>query len=344
MYGRALTLIKVDGGRKWQVHSWEPRRGEILFDEIMMDPNKNHHSARIAARHQKIDYGHLGRPVLIYEGEKQNRATSEVRPETRMVVAREVASRILRLSDRFSAIFDEMFNSQIAFAREALLTESESGEYAEATASLLKRGGHAVQPAGFFRLLAPDAREAFFKILSQAVQKNGEPVTRPAVYFAGDEAGALIKELADSKTLKNNPGMKKIFRVVPESEWKMAFRPDVEPAAISSLRLPQEGETVTRRFAAFLLKPEEISKLSEADKLRYLLRLTELELLAAEELKFPLLSASEKDVPKLIGQFLMNVGIQDFDSTGGIFTLSTTGLLGDAFAEYLRSSLVARSA
>ena len=107
-----------------------------------------------------------------------------------------------------------------------------------------------------------------------------------------------------------------------------------QPRALSFLRAP-EDETFTA--PAFLLQSLEIDKLSDQDRARYLHRLTQLELLAAQEIGEQAAKTDAAGRAKLVAALLGKIGIESVAGPMGLVSPSVTDLLGGSLDRYFRA-------
>ena len=115
-----------------------------------------------------------------------------------------------------------------------------------------------------------------------------------------------------------------------------------EAAAVSFMGLPQEAGVLP--MPAFLLQAEEIRRLNELKLFRYLHHLTQLELLAAQELKDKLKNANSKQAALLVGSFLQKVGVEFQTGPGGFLSPSVQSLISETLTQYLTTQAATATA
>ena len=120
-----------------------------------------------------------------------------------------------------------------------------------------------------------------------------------------------------------------------QEEGLVGNRLNREAVAVSLMKVTDEAKALVGKIPAFLVGAEEIDELTSVQKARYLTRLTQLQLLAAVELKDELKeAASHDDRQAVLGSFLNKVGI-NFQNAGGFMRPTATSLLSEALSEYL---------
>ena len=199
---------------------------------------------------------------------------------------------------------------------------------ARAFSNLIAQGGKAVLPARIFKAVSPRVRELFVELFVQgAVHVPSQPV----VYIAGEGASDIKESFFAYGIFQKNPQAQHLFEIRAQEEAVMANRLKQESVAVSLAKPPDE-EALDAAIPAFLLNAEEIRKLGEEDQARLLVRMTQLQLLAAVELKGQLEPAKQG---MLLADFLRKAGITASTGPQGYIVPSVQSLLSETVGTYL---------
>ncbi|HTL48539.1 MAG TPA: 4-alpha-glucanotransferase [Verrucomicrobiae bacterium] len=230
-------------------------------------------------------------------------------------------------------LFQEIFAARIAAEKQPLnMDRAEKDEIAAGYAKLFRQGAHVVLPARAFLEISDAALQEFFNLILRGSEAAG--TTAPAIYFAGDGARELKAKFYTYEAL-HQARAQNIFNVRLQQESVVANRLKSRAAAVSFLAAPGEEDALDASIPGFLLAADDIRSLGEPDKVRYLSNLTQLELLAAEELQDSLDHVTPAETAKVVGEFLTKVGIDYTQGAGGFLAPSKSALLSDSLSRYL---------
>lgn len=267
-------------------------------------------------------------------------ARSELRDPARsraLEFAREVGTRVTGGVFSVAAaaqLVSESFPLPPAFAAEEALgvPEVEREQASKVFSQLLVLGGKAILPAQVIEAVTPRARELFVELF---VQGSEQASLEASVYIA-EEGTAKIKETFFTYGIfQKTPSAQKLFEIRSQQESVIANRLNRYAVAVSLTDAP-DGENLDGRIPAFLISLEEIRKLGEADQARLLVRMTQLQLLAAVELKDQLDEAGKsRPGAKAIAQFLQKAGVGFTSGEGGYWMPSVQSLLSETVAARL---------
>lgn len=251
--------------------------------------------------------------------------------------AREVGTRVTGGIFSLAAaarLVSKTFPVPSAFAAEEGLSipEFEREQAAKVFSQLLSLGGKAILPAQVVEAVTPRAREVFVELF---VQGSEQAAREASVYIAGEGASKIKETFFTYGVFQKIPSAQKLFEIRSQQESVIANRLNRYAVAVS-VTDASSGETLDGRIPAFLIRPEEIRKLDEADQARLLVRMTQLQLLAAVELKDQLGEAGKsRPGAKAIAQFLQKAGVGFTSGEGGYWMPSVQSLLSETVAARL---------
>ena len=223
------------------------------------------------------------------------------------------------------------------FAPKEPMSKEERAKLASAYVQLLPRGAAVVIPAKLLLGLSDQAKEEYLSILYEGV-KGSEDRSLAQIIFAGEEAMELKEKM--SSILKQYPQLFQVVKINPLDEVTAARNEKKHPVSVSFTEAG-DHRAMDSRIPSLLLPSDEIKKLSESQRFEYLNRLTQLQLLAAQELKEPL--KGELLEIALI-RFLRKLNIE-FDTKNGFLSPSTGSLLAADLTQAIAATkLTARAA
>lgn len=206
------------------------------------------------------------------------------------------------------------------------LPEAEMAWTKELFSELVNRGGTAVLPAQALLALTPRARELFVESLVQSLDRSSE---RPVVYIAGEGAPEIKETFFTYPVFQASSSAQRLFEVRAQNESVIANRFNHQAVSVS-LAGAASGEGLAGGIPAFLLRPDKIRELGEADQARLMVRMTLLQLLAAVELK-----DQPADTQDAAAAFLRKAGVDFSSSEGGFLAPSFQSLLSESVAARL---------
>lgn len=233
-------------------------------------------------------------------------------------VAKEVTANILAVD-----VMDELL--RFLFPSALIAEDGESrvkrvGSYAE----LFKAGASAVLPAELLLNVPESVQNQYLDLIEQGFQNSQG---RKAVYFAGTGA----EKLAELIKIR---GSVKTFEAVLQTEVTAAQRRSEDAISVSIVAEPENVKDLYH-LPAFLVDPVALKKMEPASALKYLHNLTQLQLLAAVQLKKQL---RQGEYAQQMGEFLGQVGIQYKISSSGMPIPSSESLLSETVGTYLRNT------
>lgn len=271
--------------------------------------------------------------------EEQRR--SEVRlisDVSKLEVAGKVTAKILGL-DVMTVLFERMFPSEAAEPVN-VMNESAKRDAVSGYAKLFRAGASAVLPASLILKLSDKAQNEYFDLIYRGLKENGE-TSKSVISFAGEGAAELKNKMFRLDFFKLHPEAAKIFETVLQSETVTASRSKNEAVSVSVTAEPEDMSALYR-MPSFLVQSSEVGP---EQAFIYLHHLTQLQLLAAAQLKRNLSDvSSSREYARLMGEFLNKAGIE-YSAQGGLVAPSMNSLLSEALVNYLRQTeLVSASA
>ncbi len=252
------------------------------------------------------------------------------RTQQRLAVAVQMTAGILPVAFAAEGLPGVMtFMPSSVQARPLRINAREKTGLARSFSNLIAQGGKAVLPARIFQAVSPRVRELFVELFVQgAVNVPSQPV----VYIAGEGASAIKETFFTYGVFQKNPSAQRLFEVRAQEEAVMANRLKQESVAVSLAQAPAGDESLDASIPAFLLNADEIRKLGEEDQARLLVRMTQLQLLAAVELKDQLGSERRGEI---LADFLRKAGVTASTGPQGYLMPSIQSLLSETVGTYL---------
>ena|GEM_PF-6129832 len=232
-------------------------------------------------------------------------------------------------------LVSESLPAASAFAAQERLSipDAEREQSSRVFSQLLALGGKAILPAQVIEAVTPRARELFVELFVQGAEQVVSP--EASVYIAGESAAKIKETFFTYGIFQKKPSAQKLFEIHPQQESIIANRLNRYAVAVSLADAPS-GDSLDGRIPAFLIRPEEIRKLGESDQARLLVRMTQLQLLAAVELKDQLDEAGKsRPGARAVAQFLQKAGVGFTSGVGGYWMPSVQSLLSENVAARL---------
>lgn len=238
------------------------------------------------------------------------RLAHQIIPVVRAHVAIALTNRIARRIDAsIRALFRMLYPDEETIDLELSQENTQARE--RIYAGLFRGPANIILPAYLLGNLSPAVREKYLTAVMRGYLQSGISAV-PQVIFAGDGASGLKEEFYGLDFFKTFPEAQKIFRIQSLDEKLVASQPQLRERNLSVSVLEAETNEVRLdyRIPAFLVSREELSGRDEIEKYRYLHALTQIQLLAAEELKESLRGVHPRKAAELLQQFLDDLGIR----------------------------------
>ncbi len=303
---------------KQTIKSFDPQRLELPIREI-----RQVHKWTEPAEFERFAGDIL--PVIM--GEQSSGEVPSARSESRaaaLEVAAKTTAKILGL-DVMRELYGVMFPES---KTEIFIQGEDRSELASGYSKLFKAGASAVLPAKLLLNIPEDARSQYLDLLEEGFQQSGSPAGK-AVYFAGRGA----EELA--RWVKGRPASK-VFEIIQQDEVLAAGRRSKDAISVSVTSAPENIKDLYH-LPSFLIDPAVLEKMDPASSFKYMNQLTQLQLLAAVQLKRDLGDVVHvKEYTQRMAEFLGKVGIE-YISRAGLVTPTAQSLLSETLGRYLRA-------
>lgn len=272
---------------------------------------------------------------------------SEARPEEKLPsvkselkVASEVTARILSLS-RIKGLFDLLFPKAYAAEAYQSMTLAEKHRLTEIYTAFFVNGGKAVLPAAAFGGLEDEVLDDYFEPILEG-DKNNESGIKSLI-IAGSGHDFIKNYLFSKRFVGLYPSLSlaasRFIELTPLPEEAKAAQMKDSGATVSFFKaLPAENWRAAS-VPALMWDVEALSKLSPAEKLQVLHRMTQLQFLIAEQLK-----NQPGDRVKLVGELLGKLGIQYTPGLLGLPQPVISSLLSETVGRMISQHLTAKSA
>ncbi|MCM8775798.1 MAG: hypothetical protein NC930_05560 [Candidatus Omnitrophica bacterium] len=258
--------------------------------------------------------------------------------ESILAVSRAMTGNIYRPNDA-GCLIEQVLGFGQAFAGESssdeILTGSQKEKFVKELAVVLNLGVHVVLPAQVLLAASETGRKEFLSLMLKAAGE-ASTATKSTIYFAGQGSPALKEEMFAYEVFRQNYLTSNLFKILLQDESMLGNRLKREAVSVSLVSVPSEEKPLDAEIPAFLIATENVDGRTESEKLQYLLRLIQLQLLAASTLKDKLRDSNREEAIRITGEFLGKIGI-DFDQVQGFIRPSVESLLSKALTQYLET-------
>jgi lactate dehydrogenase-like 2-hydroxyacid dehydrogenase len=278
-------------------------------------------------------------------GETRDGSRVELR-QAMQATAECLTTKILRLtdSDQFDTIFPEVLASQPALGFSA----QDKAHILLIYKMLFHTGGKAVLPAEVFSEWSDEAVRDYFDLILEAARQSHTMITSPIIHIAGPRSGEVKSLIVSSGHFRNDPSgaieVSRIFKFSPQSESVEAERLKNSAVAVSFLRTPDQEDYWNGGIPAFLMDSHALKKMTPAEQLKYVHRMTQLQLLAAEYLKQLIGESRTTRLHNQIATFLNLLQIDFETSPEGFVRPSAMSLISDQVTQAMAELLTQTSA
>lgn len=331
--GYLLAMLQTSGSEKFE-----------KFREEQIEPLKKSGEYDLVMRIYNF-YATYAQ-TLIYQDRwwEEKLRRSELRStESTIETAGKVTAKILGV-DVMKELYGIMFPPAIAAEPKNFVSQSQAAELVEGYAKLFKAGSVAVLPASLILNLSEKAQSQYFDLIYQGFKQSGEN-SKASIYFAGEQAAEFKNKMFKLEFFKLNPAASKIFEIVLQNETVTASRRKNDAVSVSVTAEPEDMAALYH-MPSFLIQARDIKNLEPAQAFLYMHHLTQLQLLAAVQLKRNLADVVHRgEYTKLMAEFLQAVDIAYTASQAGLVTPQVESLLSETLGKYLRThELVSASA
>ena len=242
------------------------------------------------------------------------------------------------------AIFARLYPD--VFAPKEIINRKERAKMVSGYARLLLSGAVVVMPAKLLLGLSDKARVEYLSMIYESMKSSpsgGKDFAR--IIFAGEGAGKLKEKISadhpvilrpEAEESKGRSSAEQSFRIATlrMTQWHEVFQVkqqkelmaahDQKNRPVSVSFIETIDHAVDSGIPSLLLPSDEIEKLSEERRFEYLNKLTQLQLLVAQELKTPLKGEALKIALIRLLRNKLNI---EFDIKNGFLSPSTGSLL-----------------
>ncbi|MBP9865016.1 MAG: hypothetical protein KBC91_01290 [Candidatus Omnitrophica bacterium] len=274
-----------------------------------------------------------GAPGKIIAAEKRSevRQIGDERRATASVVsvARWMTAKIVRVSDLRPEILEKLF-PLVLQQPEAKLPEAERQWISRFYTALFKQGRSIILPAALLRQVSTEAQRDYITLLIEALQTAKANPREPLINIADDQNNELKNLFFSPENWRAQPSagvdVSRAVKFWRETEGFVAARLEKQKTRFAAA----VTKPATLRSRAFLVKPEDVRKLTRIQRVIFQARLTQL-LQAASAL-------NEEEFAQLSRELGLNYQV------GQAIALAPSAILSSIFAERMNAVALSVSA